>query len=39
MKENLTCSNCGTMFLTDELTEFDGLTLCKGLITLWVIHV
>ena len=27
MKEK-SCSNCGAMFLTDQLTEFDGLTLC-----------
>ena len=27
MKEK-SCSNCGAMFLTNELTEFDGLTLC-----------
>ena len=27
MKEK-SCSNCGAMFLTDQLTEFDCLTLC-----------
>ena len=27
MKEK-SCSNCGAMFLTDQLIEFDGLTLC-----------
>ena len=28
MKEK-SCSNCGAMFPTSELTEFDGLTLCS----------
>ena len=27
MKEK-SCSNCGALFLTDQLIEFDGLTLC-----------